>query len=180
MAKVGRPKGLVRYDSFNGFTSGARRVLRPRIVAYTVLLAAGLTALGFSLRTVKPFYAMVTRMPGRPSYVTPEEVRNQFQLRVVNKRNREVEYAARVVGLPEGGVAHGFEVPVVLPAHGEQVRPFTVQVPRDRYRGEFPFTVEVTSNVGRSVMERDLRFVGPDPALLAGDRAAGGGGEGNP
>ena len=112
--------GLVRYDSFNGFGKARRKVIRPRIVAYTVLMLVGLVALVLSLRTVKPFYTMATRMAGAPSYVTEDTVRNQFQLRVVNKRNREVTYRAAVVGLPEGGLAFGFEGAIVLPPQGEQ------------------------------------------------------------
>ena len=45
MVKIDRPKGLIRYDSFNGFAGKTRRFLRPRIYAYCALALLGLGAL---------------------------------------------------------------------------------------------------------------------------------------
>ena len=44
MTKLGRPTGLIRYDSQNGFDGLPKRILRPRIYAYSVLALLGLLA----------------------------------------------------------------------------------------------------------------------------------------
>ncbi|HEY8992114.1 MAG TPA: cytochrome c oxidase accessory protein CcoG, partial [Luteolibacter sp.] len=46
MTKIGRPKGLIRYDSLNGLNGKPRRWWRPRVMAYTVLGLLGLAAFG--------------------------------------------------------------------------------------------------------------------------------------
>ena len=41
MTRTRRPRGLIRYDSLNGLAGRPTRWLRPRTIAYAVLLAIG-------------------------------------------------------------------------------------------------------------------------------------------
>lgn len=165
MVKVGKPTGLVRYDSHAGLSGLARKVIRPRILLYTVLLLAGAGAMVFSLSKVKPFFFSVTRMKGAPYYVTEDSVRNQFQIRLVNKRNQEVGYEV-VAEVPDSVRVNGFEVPVELEARGEVLRTFTVTVPRESYEGKFDLELTVRGGISGAELSRTVYFNGPDPRLL--------------
>ncbi|MEM6700691.1 MAG: 4Fe-4S dicluster domain-containing protein, partial [Bacteroidota bacterium] len=37
MEKVGREKGLIRYDSYNAITTGRKKIFTPRVIAYTAV-----------------------------------------------------------------------------------------------------------------------------------------------
>lgn len=83
--RVKRPRGLIRYDSLRAFGGEKRRFWRPRLAVYAVLLAAGVMAFTFALQRVAPFHASVLRMQGAPYYRDGGIVRNQFEVRLINK-----------------------------------------------------------------------------------------------
>jgi cytochrome c oxidase accessory protein FixG len=75
MTLVGRPRGLVRYDSLNGLQGRKRRILRPRLLAYTILGLLGLTVFSITAwRRAKPFTADFSRMRGTMRIVLPSAI----------------------------------------------------------------------------------------------------------
>ncbi|HEY1960607.1 MAG TPA: cytochrome c oxidase accessory protein CcoG, partial [Polyangiaceae bacterium] len=66
MDRLGRPRGLVRYDSPHGLAGEKRRILRPRVVLYAVLLGAGAIIASLAFRARTDFEANVVRLPGAP------------------------------------------------------------------------------------------------------------------
>jgi cytochrome c oxidase accessory protein FixG len=166
MAKVGRPAGLVRYDSLAGFSGGRTRWLRPRTVLYGVLLGVGVAVAAFALSTVKPAAFSVVRMSGAAYFVDKENVRNQFLVRLLNKQTVERTLTVAVTGLPPGVRASGFERPVTVAPMAEQVSPLVLSVDRGTYSGPFDFTVQAGDMAGTFQLARAVRFLGPDPMLL--------------
>jgi cytochrome c oxidase accessory protein FixG len=166
MDKVKRPRGLIRYDSLAGFAGGRTCWLRPRILVYLALLAVGAMVATWALSTVRPANLAVTRMTGAPYFVTPDGVRNQFLVRIVNKRDTPARFIITLPDAPSALVRTGLDGVVELAPLAEEVRPLVVQVPRGQYAGEFALTVSVTDEAGTFTLERDVRFVGPDAALL--------------
>lgn len=164
MEKVGRPKGLVRYDSTAGFEGGRTRWLRPRLWLYGVLLAAGATVATWALTTVRPASLGVTRLGGAPYFIDEGTVRNQFLVRLVNKHDTPASFRITT----EGGVLHqdGFEDVVTLGPLGEEVRPLVLSVSRTDYTGSFHFTVVARPEDGGYELRREAEFTGPDAALL--------------
>ncbi|HXQ81331.1 MAG TPA: FixG Ig-like domain-containing protein, partial [Opitutaceae bacterium] len=104
----------------------------------------------------------VTRMVGAPYYVDGELVRNQFLVRLVNKRAEPAALAVAVRGLPSGAVARGLEAPLTVGPLGEEIRPLVVQVPLSRYAAPFTFEVEAGDSKGSFTLRRALEFLGPD------------------
>lgn len=86
MAKLGRPKGLVRYDSQRGFETGTRRFVRGRVFLYLVLLGLGLGAVTLALTRRRPFEALLVRAGGSAYALEGERIHNTFDLQLINKR----------------------------------------------------------------------------------------------
>jgi len=160
MAKVGRPSGLIRYDSLNGFDGKPRRVIRPRLLAYGALLAVSVTALGVSLVGRTPFELNLLRMQGAPYVLDASSVRNQFELHLVNKNPGESTFLLHVdspatvsVVLPQQQIRLGslesFRVPLFLTA------------PRAMTPLPFRFFIEVTDGASGQVKRLEGRFLGP-------------------
>ena len=166
MVRLQRPRGLVRYDSLSGFAGRPTRWLRPRTLLYALLLTVGASVASWAFSTVRPASLGVTRMIGAPYFVDATTVRNQFFIRLVNKRNVPAQFVLVVppAGIPM--VQMGFDAPVEIGPLGEEVRPFILQVPRASYQGPFKFTVQVRDTAGTFVLTREVEFVGPDAALL--------------
>jgi cytochrome c oxidase accessory protein FixG len=169
MDKMKRPRGLVRYDSMTAFAGGRTRWVRARILVYAGLLAVGAIVAAWALSTVRPANLGITRLTGAPYFVTAEAVRNQFLVRLVNKRDTPARFVITLPDAPAALVRTGLEGTVELAPLAEDVRTLILQMPRARYAGTFELTVHVTDEARTFSLEKTLRFVGPDPELLKED-----------
>jgi len=161
MAKLARPRGLVRYDSQNGFAGKARRILRPRILLYTALLLLGAAAMTYALSTLRPITVSLTRMTGMPYVVEGDEVRNQYLLRVLNKRNATQHFAVSVSGEVKSLRWAGGEQTMEVGPLGEESRSIVVVASRADIHGSFPVVVRIHSIEHQTEIEKTVPFVGP-------------------
>jgi cytochrome c oxidase accessory protein FixG len=168
MTKVGRPKGLIRYDSFNGFAGKARRFLRPRIYAYCALATLGLgTLILVASNKARPFNATVSRVGGAGFYSDASSVRNIYKVRVMNKRNQEATVTIRLgKNCPPGYELSGAEQTFTVGALDELSRTCVVVAPINTYIGVSDIVLEVHANPGDVTLEKTVRFLGPNPQSL--------------
>jgi polyferredoxin len=168
MVKLDRAKGLIRYDSFNGFAGKAHRFLRPRVYAYCALALLGLAALTLvASKKAKPFNATVSRVGGAGFYSDAASVRNIYKIRVMNKRNQEASITIRLgKGTPAGYQLSGSEQTFTVEALGEMSRTCVVIASAGSYVGVSDITLEVHADPGDVSLEKSVRFLGPNPHSL--------------
>ena len=169
MTRVKRPAGLIRYDSFAGLGGRATRWLRPRTILYGILLGVGVAVASYAFTTVKPANFLVYRTGGASYFVGPDDVRNQFMVRLVNKRTVPATFVVSSEGLPAGLHQSGFETPVTLAPMAESVSPLVLVATRRDYHGPFKFTVRVRDAAETFTLAREVEFMGPDARLLEED-----------
>lgn len=169
MAKLDRPAGLVRYDSEEGLRGKKTRWIRPRTLLYSFLLLAGITVMSVSLLSVKPAQVGVVRMIGAPYYVGKESVRNQFRIRLLNKRTVDSDFLVRLDEVPAGVVMTGFDGAVTVAPMEEGLHTMIVEVPFNLYAGKFDFKLKIVSDPGGVEIVHEVKFLGPDPRLLDED-----------
>jgi cytochrome c oxidase accessory protein FixG len=166
MTRLSRPRGLIRYDSQRAFAGGRTRWIRPRTILYFVLLLVGMGVAAKALSTVKPAGMGVTRMIGAPYIVDASAVRNQFLVRLVNKRNVPAQFVVTIGGESRGLRAVGLDAVIDVGALGERVQPLILQQPRERYDGPFHFEVRARDATGEFELVREVEFLGPEARLL--------------
>jgi cytochrome c oxidase accessory protein FixG len=86
MEKVNRPKGLIRYASYNGIKEGIKLKLNPRIVGYSAVLFVLVTVLLvlFSIRA--PIETTILRTPGvMYQELDDGRISNLYNITVINK-----------------------------------------------------------------------------------------------
>jgi hypothetical protein len=101
MKRAHRPRGLIRYDSLAGFAGKARRVVRPRIVLYLVLMLVGALVALFMVRgrhTDAELFMM--RLAGAPYQVDGDVVQNAFDIHLVSKQATKGIYTLDVEAPP--------------------------------------------------------------------------------
>jgi cytochrome c oxidase accessory protein FixG len=161
MDKLDRDRGLVRYDSQDGLAGKPRRVVRPRIVLYSVLLVVGAVVAFLATRTRRDFEVGLLRLTGEPYTLEAGEVRNAVQLHVVNKRGQTATYRIDVEHVD--GMTVVLPLPSVTLAPMADARlPLFLSLPREQYRAALPIRVRVV----RTDDERDSvvvvgAFLGP-------------------
>ncbi len=163
MDKMNYPKGLIRYTTENALQGRPVRILRPRVIIYALLLLALLTGLIISITLRTPLELDVLR-DRNVLYRTVEMglVSNVYELKILNKDQREHVYRLSVSGLEglelisdrsEYRVAPGevLSVPLSL-----QIDPFELRSPSS----EVVFTLEAIDDPALRV-ETSARFLGP-------------------
>jgi cytochrome c oxidase accessory protein FixG len=161
MDKLGRPRGLVRYDSLVGFEGGVRRLLRPRVLLYAAPAVLALAAVVIDVAFLRsPFEANLLRSGGTAWLLDEATLRNQFELHLVNKHTEEADFELRVSAPP--GVTAVVPQPTVHLGPLESMRmPILVSIGRAAWKG--PFEVSVVLRDPAAGLERKAvaRFIGP-------------------
>jgi cytochrome c oxidase accessory protein FixG len=86
MDKVKRPRGLIRYDSFNGVSAGKRRLFTPRVIAYSAVLTGLIVVNIFLLSSRTDVEALVLRTPGMLfQKVDDQHLSNLYNFQIINK-----------------------------------------------------------------------------------------------
>ena len=146
MDKVQQPRGLVRYSSLNGLEGKPQRVIRPRLIAYMVLL----TGLGSLL-----LYLAIHRAPlgidavrvvqpgGQLALSTPDgRITNIFKLSLVNRRAESETIWVDTEGLGEVQLA-GLEQPMKLEPGEVRECQVLLVASQSMTRGGHPFRFKV-------------------------------------
>lgn len=168
MRRIHKPPGLIRYDSQAALAGGRTQWIRPRTILYGLLLLIGISVASWAVSTLKPANASITRITGAPYIVTEDAVRNQFLIRLINKRAEPVDFTVRVDS-PVPVHQTGLLDPVAIGGMAEEVRPLVLVVPRTNYTGPFAFTVTVSDTQNQFTITREVEFLGPDARLLQED-----------
>jgi polyferredoxin len=133
MAKMGYPKGLVRYATENAITSRwdtshmLRRIVRPRTMIYTAILGLIVAVAGISLYNRVPLKADLVPDRAAIGREVEGELENVYRLQVMNTREHAHRYRISVSGLP-GLRIDGEDEVDMAPASTRQV-PIRLRVP---------------------------------------------------
>ena len=163
MDKLGRPRGLVRYDSMNGFAGRTKRFVRPRILVYAGLFAVGGVASALAFRGRTDFEANVVRAGGAPYVVEDGVVRDGFEIHLVNKLGRDATFVIEPdpASAPPGTA---FVVPlgqVKLAPLESREAPIFASVPRAAFAGDFTLRVRVSVVGTKESRVVSVPFLGP-------------------
>lgn len=167
MEKVERPKGLIRYASEQNLKGKTTRWIRPRTILYTALMFLGIGVASYAFSTIDKAVVSATRMPGSPFYVTDTHVRNQFQIRLINKHTEDLTFTVQASA--PGTVAlqtSGFSELTQLAPMQEMNGTFIIQVPRASFTGRFPVELTIVAEPGGITFTRQVEFLGPDPRIF--------------
>jgi cytochrome c oxidase accessory protein FixG len=161
MDRLDRPRGLIRYDSLNGLSGKPRRVVRPRVILYSVLLVVGAVVAFAATRRRTDFEAALLRLPGEPYTTDGADLRNALQVHLVNKRAEAVEY--RIDVEPAAGMSALVPISVItVDSLGDARVPLFLTVQRGGFHSEFPVRVRVVRTADpKDATVATATFLGP-------------------
>ena len=145
MLKVGKPVGLVRYDSQNGLEGQTRRFARPRLFLYGFLFVLGVTVFALVAMRRTDFEVDLIRRVGTAFEQTEDGgIRNTYFLRIDNKRDETVEFIVDAVG-PPGSDIFPARLELAVPARSFQRVPVMVTVDKAAFDPALRLTYRVWS-----------------------------------
>jgi cytochrome c oxidase accessory protein FixG len=178
MDKVGRPRGLIRWDTLanqqameesKGSAEARWRPVRPRTVLYAALLlvVAAVFLTAFALRTNAELTVQRDRSPNFVR-LSNGDIRNAYTVKILNKQRQETRYRLALSGLPQatlGIVAAGNEGGATdLVVHPDTVGTFRVFVTVPAAAapaGAKSITLDIRDAGGQARASHDAVFVGP-------------------
>lgn len=98
MLKINKPKGLIRYASYNSIQNGIQKLISGRVIGYAVILVGLLSILSFTLLTRADVETTVLKVPGT-LYQKGEDgtITNLYNVEFVNKTFNELPVELRVI-----------------------------------------------------------------------------------
>ncbi|MFI5002393.1 MAG: FixG Ig-like domain-containing protein, partial [Reyranellales bacterium] len=180
MVKVGRARGLIRWDTLasqqakeRGAGGVAWRPVRPRTLLYAGLLAVVTVVMlvAFFLRTDTDLTVQRDRSPNFVR-LSNGDIRNSYTVKILNKSRAEQRFELVVDGLP--GAKLGFVAPEVesgsagtrMIVHADAVgtfRIFLTVAAGAAPAGSKPVAFTVRDEAGKKFAAHDAVFVGPGP-----------------
>jgi hypothetical protein len=116
----------------------------------------------FATLQVQPVIASVLRMQGAPYFRDPTTVRNNFLLRLANKRATPHSYTVTVGADVQGvEVADGNDKTVRLQGGEEIQEPLILSLPDADFRGQFDVKIRIKGESGKIEAEKTVPFLGP-------------------
>lgn len=101
MAKIGKPKKLIRYASFNQINLGAKFRFTPRVIIYTALLAVLVGAVTLIMTTRSDISATIVRARGTLFQEAPDgTISNLYLIKLVNKLPERINVNLRLEEIP--------------------------------------------------------------------------------
>jgi cytochrome c oxidase accessory protein FixG len=162
MVKIDKPKGLIRFASYNSIVNNLQRLWGPRVMGYTVVLAALLLLLGFLVFTRTPVETTILKVPGTLfQHGEHGEINNLYNIEFVNKSFDEKELTLTVVSPKHAELELIGEPKIILPAEKMIKRVLIIEIPGEEI-------VKVKTNVLIEVRDKDkvievvkTKFIGP-------------------
>jgi cytochrome c oxidase accessory protein FixG len=167
MVKVGRPKGLIRYESYEVLEkSHAPKPfwLRPRVWIYGGIMSAALAGIAFGLSSLDALELKVIHSR-QPLFVLQSDgsIQNKYTLKILNKTTSDLPVNISITG-PDGAILVDGDQQIL--ASDGQVTPRTVfvRVPKQNLTSEIsPIIFHINGKEGEQVLqgERKSVFIGP-------------------
>lgn len=161
MDKMNYPRGLIRYSTERALEHKQYRLMRPRIIIYTVILLALCIAFVTSLATTEPAILDVIR-DRNTLYrdVGTRGIQNNYTIRVVNKQNQERDYVLSVSGIE--GIAIESATRFTVGPESVHSTPVSVIVPHKQATGGQAIEFQLVSTDGSDIrIVEESRFRGP-------------------
>lgn len=96
MVKIGKPKGLIRFASYNSIKDGILKIVNARVIGYSFVLLALLGVLSFALITRSDVETTVLKVPGTLYQREPGFITNLYNIEFVNKTFEEITLEIKV------------------------------------------------------------------------------------
>ncbi|MDO1445409.1 FixG Ig-like domain-containing protein [Rhodocytophaga aerolata] len=161
MTKIGKPTGLIRFDSHKGITEKVKLTFSSRMAAYTAVLLLLLSLQGFLLLNRSQVEATVLRVPGMLYQEQPgNRISNLYNVQLVNKTTEPMHITLQLEDQPEGTLKVVGDK-IYIPESGSAEVVLFVELPRSSIRAvKTPIKIGVYAN-GKRLEQSKTNFLGP-------------------
>ncbi|MCK6616366.1 MAG: cytochrome c oxidase accessory protein CcoG [Cyclobacteriaceae bacterium] len=162
MVKIGKPKGLIRFASYNSIKDGVKKLFTPRVAGYSVVLIALVVLLSFMVATRSDIETTILKVPGTLFQRTDDgKITNLYNIEFVNKTFDSIALTLKAES-PEGVIIRKVgDQEIMVPPGGLYKGVCFIEIP-----AELVVSAKMVVKVGVYKGEEQLeivkaKFVGP-------------------
>jgi cytochrome c oxidase accessory protein FixG len=162
MVKIDRPKGLIRYASFNSIQNGIQKLFSFRVAAYSVMLVALIVSLAFMVATRSDVETTVLKVPGTLFQRSGNgSITNLYNVEFVNKTFDDLPLELKVLSPSHATLRKPDGKSIIVPAEGMLKTIYFIEMPADLItESKTIVTIGVFKN-GNQVERLTVKFIGP-------------------
>ncbi|MES9945278.1 MAG: cytochrome c oxidase accessory protein CcoG [Candidatus Thiodiazotropha sp.] len=167
MEKVGRPTGLIRYESYEAMEANKKPqplYKRPRVWIYAVIMSAALLGIGYGLTSLAPLELKVIH-DRQPLFVLQSDgsIQNKYTLKILNKMTSDIPVTISAEGI-EGLILVDEDQVTTARLGKVTARTVFIRVPQELLSKETtPVTFTVQGEYDGQLLKGDRKsvFIGP-------------------
>lgn len=162
MEKIGKPRGLIRYSSYNAIKDGVQKLFTPRIAGYGVVLLALVSLLGYFIITRADIETTVLKAPGTLYSKTEDgQITNVYNIEFVNKTFDDVSLEMKVESPTAASLLKIGDPQIVVPSEGILKGLFMIKLPEEEIKTMKMNVVLGIYQNGNRIETANARFIGP-------------------
>ncbi|MEW8562916.1 MAG: cytochrome c oxidase accessory protein CcoG, partial [Candidatus Thiodiazotropha sp.] len=167
MVKVGRPTGLIRYESYESLETNTKPkplYMRPRVWIYSAIMSLAVIGIVYGLTSLAPLELKAIH-DRQPLFVLQSDgsIQNKYTLKILNKMTEDISVTISAEG-PEGLIMVDEDL-VTTARHGKvTARTVFLRVPKELLTAEttpVKFSVQGESDGQLLQGSRNSVFIGP-------------------
>jgi cytochrome c oxidase accessory protein FixG len=161
MLKIGKPKGLIRYASYNSIKEGVIKIINGRVIGYSVVLFGLITILSFALSTRSDVETTILKVSGTLYQREPGFITNLYNIEFANKTFNPINLEIKVEA-PVSAQLHLVDgKALVIPAEGLLKNVCFIKIPeRNVTNARTLITLGIYQN-GKRIETVKAKFIGP-------------------
>ena len=162
MEKIEKPKGLIRYSSYNAIKDGVQKIFTPRIAGYGMVLLALVSLLGYFIVTRADIETTVLKAPGTLYSKTEDgQIANVYNIEFINKTFNEVSLEMKVESPSTAFLLKIGDPQIVVPSEGILKGLFMIKLPEQEIKSMKMNVVLGIYQNGKRIERANARFIGP-------------------
>ncbi len=162
MLKIGKPKGLIRYASYNSIQHGITRLLTPRMIGYAVVLIALVGFLSFSLLTRSDVETNVFKVSGTLFQRSEGDfITNLYNVEFVNKTFEDLPLQIKVESPASASLVAPDGKLLIVPAGGFLKTIYFIKIPAVDITTARTVVFLGVYQEGRLLERVKVKFIGP-------------------
>ncbi len=161
MVKINKPKGLIRYASYNGIKDGISKIFNARVIGYSVVLVGLIALLSAFILTRSDVGITVLKVPGQLYQKTDDgQISNLYNIQFVNKTFEQQTITLEIRGDMSATIEQVGSTEIVIPPNEIYKGVFFIKIPKQNITSvKSVLKIEVYSN-GKLISTEKTKFLG--------------------
>jgi cytochrome c oxidase accessory protein FixG len=162
MTKIHKPKGLIRYSSFNAISEGTQKLFTGRVAGYSVVLIALISLLSYFVFTRADIETTLLKVPGTLYTKTEDgQITNLYSIEFVNKTFEDIQLEVRVETPAQATFMKIGDPNILVPKEGILKGMVMVKLPEEVINSMKTEIVFGIYSEGKKIETTKAKFIGP-------------------